>query len=112
MASPGPSGEGKMGEMNRSFGFIIIVRNPILPSINRIEPLGREIKISPKSAATVNDAGHELKFLVPTVSVLIGIGKDETADLVMTEDAWNALNNGEKLNIETVKSFKALIGVK
>ena len=81
-------------------------------SINRIEPLGREIKISPKSAATVNEAGHELKFLVPTVSVLIGIGKDETADLVMTEDAWNALNNGEKLNISTVKEFKKLIGIK
>jgi len=81
-------------------------------SISRIEPLGREVKISPKSAATVNEAGLTLKFLVPTVSVLIGIGKDETADLVMTEDAWKALNNGEPIKVETVKEFKKLIGIK
>lgn len=67
--------------------------------------LGKEIKISPKSGCTVNAPGFEVEFLVPTVSICIGIGKDHTADLIMTKDAWQALNRGEEVSIDTVKEF-------
>lgn len=75
-------------------------------SIEKFGRLGREIKISPKSSIAINTAGFTTEFFVDTVSVLIGIGKDYTADLIMTKEAWYALNNGEKINIDTDKEFK------
>lgn len=68
--------------------------------------LGKEIKISPKANVTVNKTGFKMDFFVETVNVLIGIGKDHTADLIMTKDAWEALNNGEKIDITTTEDFK------
>lgn len=37
---------------------------------------------------------------------LDGIGNDHTADLIMSKDAWEALNSGEKINITTTEDFK------
>lgn len=68
--------------------------------------LGREIKISPRSNITVNKAGFKTEFFVETVNVLIGIGKDYTADVIMTKDAWEALKSGEEISITTTKEFK------
>lgn len=68
--------------------------------------LGREIKISPKANITVNKAGFKTEFFVETVNVLIGIGNDHTADLIMSKDAWEALNNGEPISITTTEDFK------
>lgn len=67
--------------------------------------LGREIKISPKANVTVNEPGYGVKFYVPTVNVLIGIGKDHTADLLMTVDAWEALRSGEPIHITTTEEW-------
>lgn len=74
--------------------------------ISTFGSLGREIKISPKANITVNHPGYKIEFFVDTVTVLIGIGKDNTADLVMTKDAWEALKNGEAIDITTNKQFK------
>jgi hypothetical protein len=75
-------------------------------SISKFTRLGKEIKVSPKANISINSAGFKTEFFVETVSVLIGIGKDYTADLVMTLDAWKALKKGEPISIETTESFK------
>lgn len=75
-------------------------------SITKFGKLGKEVKISPKSQICHNDEGFSLKYNVPTVNVLIGIGKDHTAEMVMTREAWEALNNGEEISITTEKEFK------
>ena len=74
--------------------------------IDHFTRLGKEIKISPKANITVNKAGFKTEFFVETVNVLIGIGNDHTADLIMSKDAWEALNKGEKINITTTEEFK------
>lgn len=66
--------------------------------INQPMRLGKEIKISPNANITINKAGLKKEFFVETVNVLIGIGNDHTADLIMTKDAWEALNNGISLS--------------
>lgn len=68
--------------------------------------LGKEIKISPKSFATINKPGYKTEFFVETVSVTIGIGKDHVADLIMSKEAWEALNSGEEVSITTLKEFQ------
>jgi hypothetical protein len=74
--------------------------------IDHFARLGKEIKISPKANITVNKAGFKTEFFVETVNVVIGIGSEHTADLIMSKDAWIALNNGEKIDIETTEGFK------
>lgn len=75
------------------------------PAIN-YGTLGREIKISPKSAVTILPPGFQKEFMVPIVSIGIGIGNDHTAELIMDEEAWEALKNGEEISINTLKQFK------
>jgi len=74
--------------------------------IKNFGTLGREIKISPKANISVNNAGFKIEFFVDTVNVLIGIGKDHTADLIMAKDSWEALKKGAKISITTTKEFK------
>ena len=74
--------------------------------ITHFDRLGKEIKVSPKANITVNKVGFKTEFFVETVNVLIGIGNDHTADLIMSKDAWEALNKGEKINITTTEDFK------
>ena len=73
--------------------------------ILKFQPLGKEIKISPKACITINKPGFKTEFFVETVNVLIGIGKDHTADLIMNTAAWEALKAGESIHITTVKEF-------
>lgn len=68
--------------------------------------LGREVKISPKANVTINKEGYKQEFFVESVSVLIGIGNDHTADLIMSRDSWEALKAGEEISITTTKEFK------
>ena len=75
-------------------------------TINGFGRLGRELKISPKAHVLVNGEGYKSEYFVETVSVVIGIGKNHSADLVMSKDAWDALCSGEKITIETLKEFK------
>lgn len=75
-------------------------------SINGFTRLGKEIKISPKSSVSINAPGFKAEFFDETVSLVIGIGKDHSADLIMTKEAWDALNNGEEITIDSSKEFK------
>jgi len=75
-------------------------------NIEKFGRLGKEVKISPKANITINSAGFKTEFFVETVNVLIGIGKDHTADLIMPKEAWEALNSGEEISITTTKEFK------
>lgn len=68
--------------------------------------LGREVKISPKANVSLNSPGYKVEYYVETVDVLIGVGKDHTATLIMDKDAWDALKSGEEINITTTKEFK------
>lgn len=72
---------------------------------------GKEIKVTPKANATINKPGFMAKFHGETVSVLIGIGKSHTADLIMDKEAWEALNAGEEISIDTTEQFKKKCGL-
>jgi len=66
------------------------------------EVLGREINISANAAIDIEPA-FKTEYYCDMVTLIIGIGKDETADLYMTTEAWEALKKGEKLYIEEAK---------
>ena len=68
--------------------------------------LGRELKVSPKSHVTINKPGYKQEMFTESVTLLIGIGKDHTADIVMSKEAWEAFKAGEELEITTLKEFK------
>lgn len=70
--------------------------------------LGREIKISPKSHVAICDEGLEIKYESESVHLVIGIGKDHSANLIMSVEAWEELKKGEQLHIETLKDFKSI----
>lgn len=72
--------------------------------------LGREIKISPKSHISHNKPNFRVRYYVDTVSLLIGIGNDHTAELIMTKEAWNALKAGAPVQITTTKEYKQKFG--
>lgn len=74
--------------------------------IKNFGSLGKEIKISPKSHITINKPGYKQEFFVESVSLLIGIGNNHTADITMSKEAWEALKAGEQINITTLKEFK------
>ncbi len=88
---------------NPSGGAVKIRFSQFIKSFGR---LGREIKISPKSHVTLNNTGYKAEYFVETVSLCIGIGNDHTAELIMTKDAFDALNAGEKINVTTSEEFK------
>ncbi len=74
--------------------------------IERFTRLGKEIKISPKANITVNKVGFKTEFFCETVQIIIGIGKNHTASLIMSKDSWEALNTGAKVHIETTEDYK------
>ena len=67
--------------------------------------LGREIKISPKAVVFINPP-FKKEFFTDTIEMIIGIGKNHTASLTMDVDAWEALKNGEEINITLAKKFR------
>jgi hypothetical protein len=69
--------------------------------------LGKEIKISPKSHVMLVEKDYKLEYFTPTVSLIIGIGTDYNARLVMSQDAWKALKKDEEIHITSSKEFKA-----
>lgn len=74
--------------------------------IENFGSLGKEIRISPKAYISINKPGFKVEYFVETVEVIIGIGKDHTATLIMGRDDWEALNKGEPVHITTKKEFK------
>jgi hypothetical protein len=75
-------------------------------SIKGFAKLGREIKISPKSNVIFNLSGYTVQHYQESIEVLIGIGKDNTASLIMSKEAWDALLAGEEISIETSKTIE------
>lgn len=102
----------KIRKTNKSIGVEMVTPNGKKATrnyqyeIDHFTRLGKEIKISPKTNITVNKAGFKTEFFVETVHVLIGIGNNHTADLIMSKDDWEALNKGEKISITTTEDFK------
>ena len=86
----------KNGKSTRSYRY----------ELQGLARLGREIKISPKSHVTINKPGYSMEMFVESVSIVIGIGNDQVADLVMSKEAWEALLKGEKIHITTTEEFK------
>ena len=62
--------------------------------------------VTPKANALMHPPGYKLEFFVDTVSVCIGIGDNHVADLVMSKAAWDDLQKGVTVNIETTEDFK------
>jgi len=62
--------------------------------------LGRELKISDNSLVTENSSGYNIEYCVDTIEVLIGIGKDHTASLIMDKEAWEVFKSGENIHID------------
>lgn len=77
--------------------------------IKAFSKLGKEIKLSPKSKVSIHEPMASVEYHVTSVSMIIGIGKDHTAVLSMSEDAWLALKNGNDATttnyIEEVKKY-------
>ena len=73
--------------------------------IDNFGKLGKRIEIGANSKVTKNKPGMKVEFFTPTIDVLIGIGKDHVANLIMDEDAWKALKKGEAINIDSLKTF-------
>lgn len=68
--------------------------------------LGKRIELGARSHITKNKSGAKYEFFSPTIELLIGIGNDSVARLIMDEDAWKDLKKGRKINITSLQSFK------
>lgn len=66
---------------------------------------GKPVFISPKSNAYINKPGYKISFDTEVVEVLIGIGVDGIAKLLIDKQSWEALNAGETVVITTNKEF-------
>ena len=82
-------------------------KSETLSQITNHGKLGRAIRIGKNSHVSFNAPGHKREYFTPTVDVLIGIGKDHTATLIMDEESWKAFKEGKEINIESLKSFKS-----
>jgi hypothetical protein len=67
--------------------------------------LGRRMEIGSTAHVSINRPGMKHEWFVPTVEVLIGIGKDHVAYLIMDTDAWQAFKKNQKINIDSLKTF-------
>lgn len=68
--------------------------------------LGRELRISPKSIISINKPDYRTHYYTETIELLIGVGKDHTAKLIMDSEAWKALVNGEDISVEKDSNIK------
>lgn len=81
----------------------LIEDDPSVREVVKVTPLKedklrKDLFIPASVKAHVNDPGYQKTFLRHSVSVLIGIGKDHSAELVMDADAWEALKAGEVIS--------------
>lgn len=75
-------------------------------SNNEASSLGKSINIGAKSMVNHNSPGLKIEFFTETVHVLIGIGKDHTASLIMDKEAWEDLKAGVKVDIDTIQEYR------
>jgi hypothetical protein len=82
------------------------VKNRITMNPEGHGALGVRIELGAKSHVKKNKPGMKVEFFVPTVDVLIGIGKDHVAHLIMDEEAWKVLKGGETISVQSFNEFK------
>jgi len=61
--------------------------------------LGRRLEIGALSKADVCNPGRKIEYMTETISVLIGIGNDNSAELIMSRESWEAFIQGEQVSI-------------
>lgn len=83
----------------------IIRVNPKIDKAVQIFGLGRELKISPKSVVHRMAPGYKVEYYAETIEVLIGVGKDNTASLIMDVECWEAFVGGAEIKISTMSEF-------
>lgn len=59
--------------------------------------LGRRIVIPASMEVWEAKSGYKAEYYTPTIIVTIGIGDAESADLIMSVDAWEELKAGAEL---------------
>lgn len=99
-------GNSKLDELTKIITIEESPKSRTTSEIKEFSSLGKEIKISPKAKINVNKEGYKTEYFVETIEVLIGIGKDYTATLIMSKEAYEALNEGELISITTNKEFQ------
>lgn len=84
-------------------------KNPVTriytQEVQGVSFLGSEVKVSPKTAVTINSEGFNINFLEASVSAVIKIGESHTAELIMSFSAWEALLEGTTVSTDTKKDF-------
>lgn len=65
--------------------------------------LGRRLTIPAKSEVSLVPDGFGIQYYGDTVHITIGVGKDHTADLIMSTDTWEALKDRSNNLIITMK---------
>ena len=69
------------------------------PNETSTEILGVNIILPSMTMVSIHEGGYKITYYEDTVIVIIGIGKDNTAELIMSKRAWEALNPGARINI-------------
>jgi len=68
--------------------------------------LGKAIRITPKAHCHHAGPGLSIQWNTDTIQIIIGIGKDHTATLIMDTDAHKALLAGEKVHVTTTEEYR------
>lgn len=82
------------------------IKQEYTQEIENFGKLGRRVEIGSTAKVDICKAGRTIKYFVPTVEVLIGIGNNHTARFIMDELAWKALKRGDEINIDSLVTFK------
>lgn len=61
--------------------------------------LGRRLEINSHAMAIKIPAGYCVRYMDDVVEVIIGIGNNHTASLIMNKYAWEELKSGEEIHI-------------
>jgi hypothetical protein len=59
--------------------------------------LGKKIVFPANTGVQLNQEGFKQEWAVKTISIIIGIGRDNTAELIMDLEAWEALKSGQEI---------------
>ena len=70
------------------------------------QQLGIAITISSEASIIIDKPGRKVAYDWTTIRVSIGIGKDHFAEVIMSENAWEALKSGAEVNINLVEEGK------
>ena len=66
--------------------------------IRKERRLGRKLVI-PKNTIVEIEPPHTIEYCTEVVSLIIGIGNDHTADLIMDKEAWKVFKKGARIDL-------------